>query len=216
MSETKEGKAPRTAAPSRSDEWTRLMLAARDGDRAAFDRLVEEARPAIRRRALALLQDAALADEVATQALRRAWKHRAGYDPGRANAATWLFRIADRLVTDQGRARKRLRDREVAGFESLCPAAGDDRDATVRVEPEDDVGLPAAEEADLCRAGALVESALARLPGADREVLRLFYYEELNYEQIAARLGVKPTAVGPRLTRARQRLLERLPPEALR
>ena len=35
------------------------------------------------------------------------------------------------------------------------------------------------------------------------------------FEEIAQRLGVSVAAVGPRLTRARQRLIERLPPEAL-
>ena len=131
----------------RSDRWTELMLLARDGDRAAFDRLLDEARPALRRRALARLQDAPAADEVATRAFVRAWKHRQNYDPARANAATWLYHILDRLITDQGRTRQRQRDREVCGFESVA-SAGEEGDVAVRVEPEDDVELPAASEAD--------------------------------------------------------------------
>lgn len=201
-------------APSRSDRWTELMVAARDGDRAAFDRLLEEARPALRRRALSRLQDACLADDVATQTFQRAWRHRQAYDPGRANAATWLYRIADRLMTDEGRARQRRRNREVDGFESVC-ASADDGDTTVHIEPEDDIELPLAEEADRDREEVLVNAALERLSPSDREILRLFHTEELSYEQIAARLGIRATAVGPRLTRARQRLLERLPPEAM-
>jgi RNA polymerase sigma-70 factor (ECF subfamily) len=200
-------------AHRRSDRWTELMLQARGGDRAAFDRLLEEARPALRRRALARLQEAASADEVATRAFVRAWRHRQSYDPARANAATWLYRILDRLITDQGKARQRQLAREVSGFELAAPA-GEDGDATVRVEPEDDVELPAAVEADHPRAGRLLEEALSQLSPQDQQVLRLFYYDELSYDAIARRLNVRPTAVGPRLTRARQRLLEKLPPEA--
>jgi RNA polymerase sigma-70 factor (ECF subfamily) len=191
------------------------MMAAQGGNRATFDRLVDEARPAIRRRALTRLQDGSLADDVATQTFCRAWKHRAAYEPARANAATWLYRIADRLMTDQGRARDRQRKREVAGFDSLRATTGEGRDTLVRIEPEDDIELPAAQEGDLSRAAALLEEALAELSELDQQVLKLFHYDELSYEQIAARLGVNPTAIGPRLTRARQRLLDKLPPSAV-
>src|SRR5262245_14576421 len=107
MKKPQEVAQPVVTTASRSDEWTALLLAARDGDRDAFNRLVDLARPAIRRRALARLQDAALADEVATKTFTRLWKHRASYDKSLANAGTWLYRIADRLITDAGRSRKR-------------------------------------------------------------------------------------------------------------
>ena len=199
---------------TRSDRWTDLMLQARDGDRAAFDRLLDEARPSLRARAMARLQDAPAADEAATRTFVRAWKHRENYDPARANAATWLYRIIDHLITDQGRTRQRQRDREVSGFESVA-SMGDDGDVAVRVEPEDDVELPATAEADQPRSEGLLKRAMAQLSEADQNVLGLFYFEELSYEAMALRLGIRPTAVGPRLTRARQRLLEKLPPECV-
>lgn len=196
----------------RSERWTRWMVQARDGDREAFDRLLGEARPAIRSRAVGRLQDEALAEEVATQTFVRAWKHRASYDAARANAATWLYRIADRLVTDQGRARQRQRDRELTGFDSL--AVGGDGEGVVRVEPEDDVEVPAA-EGDHGRAAMLLAQGMNELSEADQTILRLFYYEELSYGEIAERMEIGAKAVGPRLTRARQRLLEKLPPEVV-
>src|SRR5262245_50323524 len=58
----------------------------------------------------------------------------------------------------------------------------------------------------------LVREGLARLPGKDRGVLELFYFEQLDYDQIARRLGKSATAVGTQLSRARQKLLDRLPP----
>jgi RNA polymerase sigma factor (sigma-70 family) len=99
------------------------------------------------------------------------------------------------------------------GFDSL--AGGEEGEAAVRLEPEDDVELAPPDEADFPLLALLVRAGLHGLSEADQEVLRLCYEEQLSYEQIAARLGVTQQAVGPRLTRARQRMLERLPPEAL-
>lgn len=52
--------------------------------------------------------------------------------------------------------------------------------------------------------------AVMELPEKYRTALYLFYYEELSVNEIAAALGVKPSAVTTRLSRARQKLKERL------
>lgn len=48
------------------------------------------------------------------------------------------------------------------------------------------------------------------LPERYRTVLYLFYYEELSVNKIALLLGIKPTAVTTRLSRARQKLKAKL------
>ena len=48
------------------------------------------------------------------------------------------------------------------------------------------------------------------LPERYRTVLYLFYYEELSVSKIALLLGVKPTVVTTRLSRARQKLKTKL------
>lgn len=198
---------------TRSERWTDWMLAARDGNSRAFDCLVEEARPLLRRRAMGKLQDAALAEDVASRALIKAWNARADYDPDRANAATWLFTIAERIAIDLMEQRSGQQSRTVAGFDPLTPT--EEGESQVRVEPEDDVELAPPEEAEQPLTADLVRESLDRLSEAEREVLTLCYFEQLSYEEIAKRLGVGVKAVGPRLTRARQRLLGLLPPEAL-
>jgi RNA polymerase sigma-70 factor (ECF subfamily) len=198
---------------TRSQRWTEWMIAARDGDERAFDRLAEEAQPEVRRRAMEKLQDASLADEVASRALINAWKARASYDPQRANARTWIHTIADRLTIDLLEQRAGQQSRTATGFDPV--GSGEDGEAPVRVEPEDDVELAPPEEAEQPLLAAVVRDALATLSDSDRAILQLFYYDQLGYEEIATRLGVGVKAVGPRLTRARQRLQERLPPEAL-
>jgi RNA polymerase sigma-70 factor (ECF subfamily) len=207
---------PAAAKPAtRSDRWTALLVAARDGREEAFSELLAEARPAIWKRARQRLQDDALADEVASRTFVKAWRNIAGYDAGRSNAGTWLYKIAERLVIDALKKRRQQQAREVMGFESLGQTGGEEGEGPVRMEPEDDVEMAPPEEADHPLHGRLVRDALAKLSQADQEVLRLCYFEQHSYEEIARRLGVTVPAVGPRLTRARQRLLELLPPEVL-
>jgi RNA polymerase sigma-70 factor (ECF subfamily) len=209
------GASQRGPTSARSQRWTEWMVAARDGDQSAFDSLVEEAWPAIWRRARQRIQDTALADDVTQRTFNNAWAARESFDPERANASTWIYTIADRLIIDVLEQRKGQQVRTVTGFEPLGTPTGDEGEAPGPLEPEDDVELPVAEEADDPLVAGLIRTALGQLPAADRKVLELYYFEQLSYEQIARRLGVTSQAVGPRLTRARQRLLERLPPEAL-
>jgi len=53
-----------------------------------------------------------------------------------------------------------------------------------------------------------LHEALARLSEADRELVRLWAWEELQPHEIATVLGVTPNAVSIRLHRARKRLAE--------
>jgi RNA polymerase sigma-70 factor (ECF subfamily) len=52
--------------------------------------------------------------------------------------------------------------------------------------------------------------ALARLAGADAEILMLKYGERWSYREIAERLGITEKAVDARLMRARDRLRREL------
>ena len=54
---------------------------------------------------------------------------------------------------------------------------------------------------------------LDKLNDAHKEILVLRYYDELSYTEIAQVLDIKLGTVMSRLSRARQKLLEVLPPE---
>ena len=51
-----------------------------------------------------------------------------------------------------------------------------------------------------------VADAVARLPSEERDVLLLFVWEELGYQEIAAALDIPVGTVRSRLNRARERL----------
>jgi RNA polymerase sigma-70 factor (ECF subfamily) len=59
----------------------------------------------------------------------------------------------------------------------------------------------------------LMMATLDKLGEDHREILILRYYDELSYTEIAQVLDIKLGTVMSRLSRARTRLLEVLPPE---
>lgn len=57
--------------------------------------------------ALVLVGDRALADEVAQDAMVRAWRYGAGYDPRRGSVLGWLLAIVRNVAFDHQRMRGR-------------------------------------------------------------------------------------------------------------
>jgi RNA polymerase sigma-70 factor (ECF subfamily) len=199
-------------AETRSFRWTLLLKRARRGDRAAFDALMEEAEPSIWLYALQIVGDASLADDVLTETFEKVWLNLASYNEEMSNARTWIYLIAQRTALDHLDRRRRRRRAEVSSFDALPPRSDDEEGGGV-LEPEDQSEVPPPEAADVSLRNALIREALERLNPGDRAILRLCYVEELSCEQIAGRLGCSVQAVGPRLTRARERLRQVLDPD---
>jgi RNA polymerase sigma-70 factor, ECF subfamily len=63
--------------------------------------------------------------------------------------------------------------------------------------PKAQVGLETLEE---------VQRLLNKLPTKERQVVRLFYFEGRNYEEISTALHIPVNSIGPILSRARQKL----------
>lgn len=137
-----------------------------------------------------LTYDFALSEELAQEVFIRAYE-KLHLFRGNASEATWLYRIAVNLT----RNRFRRRNREVAvedGFFDRLPAW--DRAAS----PED-----ALAEADRRRA---VVAAVAELPPALREVVTMYYLNELSLDETAHTLRLPRGTVKSRLHRARERM----------
>ena len=126
----------------------------------------------------------AAADDVASETFLIAFRRRAAYDLGRADAGPWLFGIAVNLLRDHRRA-------EARRMRAYARAAG--REWIVGDQPEH--GLDPA-----------VAAALLSLGAADRHLILLFAWAELSYEQIAEALGIPFGTVCSRLNRARAKL----------
>ncbi len=163
------------------------------GEPAAFDLLIERWHQPLWRYVRRLSSD----DEAAADTLQDVWLRvlRAFprlRDPSRLRA--WLFGIARRTLMD--RVRGRYAEPHPLPLDEIPLAAPDD----------DDGGLTADRAGDL----GVMHDELARLPFTERDVLVLFYLQELSLAQLAEVLGVPVGTVKSRLHRARHLLRRHL------
>jgi RNA polymerase sigma-70 factor (ECF subfamily) len=138
-------------------------------------------------------------EELTAETFAQAFDSRDRYEPLRGDVRAWLFGIAVNLLRHHWRSETRqLRAYARSGVD---PAIEQDGDADARL--------------DAGAAGRRVAAALARLSPTDREVLLLYAWAELGYEEIATALGVPVGTIRSRLNRSRARavrLLEDGPP----
>jgi RNA polymerase sigma factor (sigma-70 family) len=134
--------------------------------------------------------NAHLAEELAAETFERALKRWRRFDPRRGSARTWLCQLARGTALDHFRAEGRRRRRE----EAYVAEAG-----STEEEPIFGEGLSPA-----------LEAAVRSLSAAEREVVVLRVVMELDGETTASVLGIRTSAVSTRLSRALQKLEERM------
>lgn len=132
------------------------------------------------------------ADDLAGEVFTAAFANRSRYDNERGEVRSWLYGIAANHL----RMRHRTEGRRRRAF----IRAATQRD--VEPDPVDQIddGLVLAQ----CRRAVI--DAMAALSSRDREVLTLYAWEGLSYEEVARALDVPVGTVRSRLARARQRL----------
>lgn len=165
------------------------------GRRAAVRREVGRSRDMLYRMACAWCHDAALADDLAHEAVEKALRN-AGQLRDAERFKGWLLRILANCVRDHFRARREYV--ELASIEDSVAADG-----------------PTPEEA---RAGAQltlrVRRAVGELPLNQRQVVTLVDLEDCGYAEVGEILEIPIGTVMSRLCRARRSLRERLTPFA--
>jgi len=133
-----------------------------------------------------------LATDITSDVFLTAFERRGRFDTGRTDALPWLYGIAaNKLHRHRRSEERRLR---ALGKTELTREAMPDPHATA-IDP-------------------LVASALLSLQPTDREVLLLFTWGELSYEEIAEALTIPVGTVRSRLNRARRMLRETLEPRS--
>jgi RNA polymerase sigma-70 factor (ECF subfamily) len=176
-----------------------LMLRVKDGDSASFGVLLEKHRNPVIHFLYRMVQNPAVAEELAQEVFLRVYRSRASYEPT-AKFTTWLFRIATHLALNSLRDAKNERKQE-----SLDDAM---EDQPVRQVSDN---RPTIEQAMLYQARlAEVKQAIQTLPEKQRAAVLMHKYEEMEYSQIARALNCSESAVKSLLFRAYETLRARL------
>lgn len=169
-----------------------LVLAMASGDSDALAVLYDRHGALMLATAARILGGQREAEDLVHDVLLEAWQKAGDYERARGSVRTWLLvRLRSRALDRWRRAsRTRVETMEARQLEDLLPARADDPGLSL----------------DLAR----VRRAVLELPGSQRQVLELAYFEGLSASEIAERLAIPIGTVKSRtaagLTRLRTAL----------
>ena len=176
---------------SQQDEDSDLVALAREGDRAAFEKLYRSHR----NRVYALVWrlcggDGALAEDLLQEAFVRAWKKLDSFR-GESRFSTWLHRLSVNVALSDRRIRvKRLkRETPLEGTVARTTVGARDVSADKRMD---------------------LEQAIAKLPERARTVLVLYDIEGYSHAEVAEIAGMAVGSSKAQLHRARKLVREEL------
>jgi RNA polymerase sigma factor (sigma-70 family) len=175
-------------------DWSRLMAAAQDGDRAAYRTLLEAVAPYVRALASRCFRDTGDIEDAVQDVLLTIHAVRHAYDPARP-FGPWLVAIANRRIIDRLRRQMRARSREIEFTGAHETFAGD------AANIEQDGGTADA---------AALHAAIAALPPEQRQAVRLLKLQEMSLHEAAQTSGKSISALKVAVHRAIKSLRKRL------
>jgi RNA polymerase sigma-70 factor (ECF subfamily) len=160
-----------------------LMQEVQAGERPALGELYARFAPRAYRTALSACHDRDCAQDAVQDAFVSMWSSRATYEPARGTVAGWAMSIVRHRAVYLARHRFLAAGRDQGAAQLDDQAAPDDvpTDFAAHAETEQLTGL------------------LARLPRAQREVIRLGFFDGLTHPEIARRLALPPGTVKGRM-----------------
>lgn len=166
------------------------------GDEAALRELYDEFSPLVYGLAARVTRDWAAAEDISQEVFVRVWNDPRAFDPARGTWRGWLGILTHRRAVDWVRraAVGRRRTAEVAP-----PVAGPD--------PEE-----AAVAGSVAKS---VQAAVDDLPAAQREAIRLAYFDGQTYRQVAETLGIPEGTAKSRMWTGLRQLAARLEAEGI-
>lgn len=154
------------------DDPARLIQRIAQGDRDAFERFYDRYAPLVFTLAVRLLREQSAAEDLLQEVFLQIWRQAGSYSPDRGSPEAWIVTITRSRGIDKLRS---IRRREKSFVTSEDPAGAD-------FEGKVESNAKASE------ARLMVNSALARLPEAQRTVLELTYFDGLTQSETSARL----------------------------
>jgi RNA polymerase sigma-70 factor (ECF subfamily) len=159
-------------------------------DKAAFADLFQHFAPRVKSYMLKLGSADEMAEELAQQTLLQVWRKAQLFDPDKAAASTWIFRIARNIRIDVLRKQKHFFDDDF----DLAKIEDEQEDAEVKINRE--------------QKSRHVAFALAKLPQDQAKIIRMSFYDGLSHGEIAKQLELPLGTVKSRIRLAFGRLRE--------
>ncbi len=148
----------------------------------AFEELYRSSRDDVYAYVATLLRDRTAAEDVTAQAFERAYRKRRSFSRERGSERAWLFGIARNAALDELRRLRRI--------------------APLLVEPAVEASAQDTDDPDQALRRVAVRSALAKLPGRERELIALKFHAGLTNGEIARILRTTESNAGTMLHRA--------------
>jgi RNA polymerase sigma-70 factor (ECF subfamily) len=158
-----------------------LMSRVAEGDQDAFAALYDAVASRVYGLIRRVLRDAALAEEVAQEALVEVWRTAPRFDRTRGSATSWIFTIAHRRAVDRIRSEQAAAERERRTARASVPFDDVVEEVTARLEQH------------------AVRRCLDTLTRLQREAILLAFYAGLTYPEVADRLGAPLPTVKTRM-----------------
>jgi RNA polymerase sigma-70 factor (ECF subfamily) len=191
------------------DPGVRWMLAWKEGDEAAFDRIVETYSPQVYALLTRFLGSRPNREDLVQETFLRVIRSRERYEPS-ARFTTWLFRIVYHLAVNETQRKVAREPLALESFGTSGRGPGRSEEGSFDIDDERAISPSASlERQDLVTA---VRAAIALLPDNQRMALILARYEERPYAEIATILGSTEKAVKSLIHRSREALRESLAP----
>jgi RNA polymerase sigma-70 factor (ECF subfamily) len=178
---------------------THLMIRAQADDAESFGILLERNRNVVVQYLCRMVQNRAIAEELAQDVFIRVYRSRLKYEPT-AKFSTWLYRITTNVALNYFRDQKQTQNQVSLDFE--------DGERLRREAP--DHALLVEERLVREALAQQIRRAIRGLPSKQRAAVIMHKYQEMDYTQIARVLGCTPSAVKALMFRAYETLRARL------
>jgi RNA polymerase sigma-70 factor (ECF subfamily) len=165
-----------------------LIRRAQQGERVAFELLVDRHRPAVTAVAMRMLRDPEDAQDAVQETFLKACRALPSFEAGRP-MLPWLLRICSNCCVDIIRSRRVVTDSLDAHEHIISDAKAD-----VSGGAESSIGLD------------LVKASISKLPNRYREIILMRHFNHMDVNEIALALGKPEGTIKSWLFRARAML----------
>lgn len=166
------------------------------GDDKAYAKLLQRYKRPVYHMILKMVRNIDDAEDLTMESFSKAFRSLARFKKD-FTFSTWLFRIATNNTIDFIRKKK-------LNTLSIQNTFTDDDGQSVSIDVEDDGTLNPQDEAIKAQKEELIQVFVNMLPGKYQKLVRLRYFHELSYEEIAEELEAPLGTVKAQLHRARE------------